>query len=204
MFVMLLGSFTYAQGGPTDGDISFDFSENSCIRSERLTAIDVKISEIDRLDHIYIERDIYSNFQGTVIHDIVIFYSTALPDTFDGSERYPIPVSPNGGAFNVEDISPGDFTNFLNGFESIVSQLTRVIFKSQIDARIIAELSNYPDVLIVYSTPQNYGGSGDALVFTDLDGNVRTQIEFNGLFEDKSQFEIDDYLGQIADVLAGL
>ena len=212
MFVMLLGSFTYAQG-PTDGDISFDFSEGSCIRAERIVELDTKISEFDKLDHINIERIIYTINWNNTAYDKVIFYSDIIAEGTPGSIDFPLDTKPANQTKYIEDISYTEFTNWLNTFSSIYDNLKPYIrnaLKGQIDTRIQSELSNYPNTLIAYSdndensSGYNYAGENDALVFTELDGTVITQIQFNALFEDLSQSDINLYLDQIAIILASL
>ena len=76
----------------------------------------------------------------------------------------------------------------------------RMDYISQIDTFISNEITA-SDFSIVYSNSDNYGGTGDALVFVDPNGevgeNIYGQIQFNGLFEEKSQFEIDYYLDKV-------
>ena len=213
MFVMLLGSFTYAQGA-TDGDVFFDFSEDSCIRAERIVELDVKISEFDKLGHINIERIIPTNYAGEPLgYDRVNFYSDIIAEGTHGSIDIPLDTKPANQTKYIEDISYTEFTNWLNTFNALYDNLKiyiRSAFKVQIDARIQSELSNYPNTLIAYSDNDptsegyNYHGENDALVFTELDGTVITQIQFNALFEDLSQSDINLYLDQIAAILASL
>ena len=82
--------------------------------------------------------------------------------------------------------------------EAFSKAALRDVYVDFIDSEISMITSN-TGVPIEQSNSSNYAGTGDALVLLNEDGSVNSTIQFNGLLEDKSQFEINHYLELVSE-----
>ena len=194
MFVLLITSLTNAQ--------NFDFSCGPTaeeIRTSRIEAIDAKINELiphAESSNFSIERDIFTPYSGDS-YDIVNFYSNIIPSPNYGSVDAKYSIKPANQTVNVEDLGETEFKNWLDGFNQNVITLKsfiRPIFIAQVDA-IIAE-NETANISIEHADASIYGGTGDAVVFI-VDGEIISNVQANGLLEDKIQFQVTDYLNRI-------
>ena len=102
------------------------------------------------------------------------------------------------------DAWPSMWTASIATVEAFSKAALRDIYMDFIDSEITMITSN-TGVPIEQSNPSNYAGTGDALVLLNEDGSVNSTIQFNGLLEDKSEFEINHYLelvSQQAEIIA--
>ena len=99
---------------------------------------------------------------------------------------------------------PAMWATSIAAVEAFSKAALRDIYVDFIDAEISMITSN-TGVTIERSNSSNYAGTGDAVVLMNEDGTVNSTIQFNGLLEDKSEFEINHYLelvSQQAEIIA--
>ena len=96
------------------------------------------------------------------------------------------------------DAWPTQWATSIAAVEAFSKAALRDIYVDFIDAEISTITSN-TGVPIEQSNPSNYAGTGDAVVLLNEDGSVNSTIQFNGLLEDKSEFEINHYLELVSE-----
>ena len=96
------------------------------------------------------------------------------------------------------DAWPTMWATSIAAVEAFSKAALRDIYVDFIDAEISTITSN-TGVPIEQSNPSNYAGTGDAVVLLNEDGSVNSTIQFNGLLEDKSEFEINHYLELVSE-----
>ena len=122
-----------------------------------------------------------------------------------GNWEYTLNSSFLNGAKFLEDATqeevdawPTMWATSIAAVEAFSKAALRDIYVDFIDAEISTITSN-TGVPIEQSNPSNYAGTGDAIVLLNEDGSVNSTIQFNGLLEDKSEFEINHYLELVSE-----